>query len=123
MVDARTRLPNPDSVSIFHGVFVFARISPPQLTQFVTASVFLSISSSLPFSPPLPPTTTTASSPHPARESGVSLSRPKHTGKVLKKARLRCAFAISSTLLSPTFFLFLYSTLYLTTCITTSLSS
>ena len=48
--------------------------------------------------PPLP-------IPHiPLRESGVSLSRPKHTGKVLKKARLRCAFAISSTLLSSHFF-------------------
>ena len=42
--------------------------------------------------------------PHPTRESGVCLNRPKHTGKALKKARLRCAFAVSSTFLFPHFF-------------------
>ena len=127
MVDRRVwRLPNADSVSIFlargsfkggfcsfgsHLLSSSRRWSFPPFSSFPSPPLYLQ--------PPSLPV------PHvPLENPGVSLTRPKHTGKVLKKARLRCAFAISSTLLSPHFFSsFPLLNLYLTTCITTSLSS
>jgi hypothetical protein len=95
-------------------------VRPDLASSVVSASLFLSIF--LPFPslplylqpPPLPVP------PHSTRESGVCLTQPKHTGKVLKKARLRCAFAISSTFLSSHFFSTSFQ-LISYDCITTSL--
>ena len=128
MVDRRVwRLPNADSVCIFlaRGSYKGGFCVRSDLTSSVRLGAGLSLHFSSFPSLPLYLQPPSLPVPHvPLENPGVSLTRPKHTGKVLKKARLRCAFAISSTLLSPHFFSsFPLLNLYLTTCITTSLSS
>ena len=78
-------------------------VRPDLASSVVSASLFLSIFPPFPSLPLYLQPPPVPVPPHPTRESGVCL-RPKHTGKDLKKARLRCAFAISSTFLSPHFF-------------------